>query len=126
SRLVPVTTECLLTSVAAVLLLLLVPELHARPRPHWRPVAYGAVVGFGVAVKLTFAPLALVPAAVLRTRREAALYAVSIVGSFVLSTAPIWSQYQRLALWVMDLITHQGPYGHGPAGMMSLSTWLTR
>jgi hypothetical protein len=124
ARLEAVNCECVLVSVVAVLLALLLRERDAEPRFASRPVVLGAVIGFGMAVKITFAPLALIPLLMLRRVDEIARFAVAGVVSFLLSTAPIWPEYPRLFEWVVGLATHQDRYGHGPQGLAPLSTWI--
>lgn len=124
--LLPVTVETLLVTAVALLCIALFGEVEPRKRSAWSAPVYGALVGFGMAVKLTFAPLALIPLLVLRTARELAWFGVATVISFVLSTAPIWSQYPRLPGWVAGVAARDGMrrFDSGAAGLPSLSTWL--
>jgi hypothetical protein len=124
SRVVPVTTECLLLSVVAALCILLLRQLRHEGPSRWRAPLYGALIGFGIAVKLTFAPLLLIPLCMLNRFRDVVVYAAAILASFVISTAPIWPEYPRLLEWVINLAAHQGSYGHGPGGVAAPSTWF--
>jgi len=57
----PVSSECLLVTVVTLLLALaLSDDADGRVR-FWRAPLYGSLVGFGMAVKLIFGPVALVP-----------------------------------------------------------------
>jgi hypothetical protein len=124
SRLVPITSECLLVSVVALLLLLVVQEVGDGLRSPLRAPLYGGVVGLGIAVKLTFAPLAFVPLALMRTVKDVVSFALAVTISFAICTAPIWSEYPRLISWVVVLALKQGSYGKGPEGPAQLSSWL--
>lgn len=122
----PVTAECLVATVVAFLLFLVLRPASDAARPVWQASMYGAVVGFGMAVKLTFGPVALVPLLMLRTLKEMAWFAAAIIVSFVVSTLPIWPQYPRLVSWIVGIAMRDGQrrYGNGAAGLAPLSAWL--
>jgi hypothetical protein len=124
SRLVPITSECLLPSAVAVLLIVLAGAVRGAPRSAGRVRLYGAAVGLGIAVKITFVPLALLPLALLRTAAERVWFAIAAVLVFALCTAPIWPGYPRLLKWVVDVASHEEQYGQGRLGLPSLSTYL--
>lgn len=74
-------------------------------------VTAGALLGLGIATKVTFAPLALVPLAGLTTRRRWTLFAAAAAGMFAMALAPIWSQAGRLVKWFWGLFVGDGVYG---------------
>ncbi|MBL8792896.1 MAG: hypothetical protein JNM56_03250, partial [Planctomycetia bacterium] len=79
-------------------------------------LSFAAVVGVGVAVKLTFLPLAVIPWLMLPGWKYKVRYVAAASGCFVLATAPIWSQYRRFVQWMVGLLSHRGRYGSGEAG----------
>lgn len=124
-RLVPLSSECLVVTVVAVLISLVLRWSGDGRHSIWRPAMYGAVVGFGLVTKLTTAPLALIPLLVLRNVREVAWFATAVAVSFVLFTAPIWSEYPRFARKMIEDVTHGAAGGSG-APTLTISQWLTR
>jgi hypothetical protein len=87
---------------------------------------YGVVIGFGLATKVTTAPLAFIPLVMLRTFRQRATFAATVVVALLLFTAPIWPQYPQLVHWADQVLSHQGSGGTGPAGGVPLALWATR
>ena len=121
----PVSSECLLVTVVTLLLALALSDDADRLRSVWRAPLYGSLVGFGMAVKLIFGPVALVPILLLSAFREIVSFATAVLVSFAVSTLPIWSQYPAVAHFVFALATHEGLYGQGPYGIAPLSVWVS-
>lgn len=76
-------------------------------------LAFGVIAGFGVAVKITAAPIFLLPVFLLGNVRALGLYgAVSFV-SLVLFTSPIMGSYDVLFAWLVKTGQGSGDYGSG-------------
>lgn len=84
----------------------------------------GLVIGFGIATKITFTPLLLIPLVMLWGVRTKIYYLLVVVGSFVLFTLPIIRMYPRFFQWVYGLFTHSGKYGSGPASLVSTERYF--
>jgi hypothetical protein len=86
------------------------------------PLAAGVVVGLGIATKLLFAPVALLPLFVLRTGRQRAAYLAWTLLAFALGVAPLWPRLGPAAAWVASSVLHTGldtgGYGKGPGGVL--------
>jgi len=70
---------------------------------------WGFVCGLGIAVKLTFLPLILVPLIVLAWK-DKALFALAFMVSFVLWTLPIISRYHIIWGWFSGIALHVSVY----------------
>ena len=96
-----------------------VPSL-SRLRAWGFAACIAALCGCGLAAKITFLPLALVPLLVLRGVIPRLIFGGSTVAWFVVCTLPIRDRYAQFWGWVVNLATHQGRYGHGEPGGLSL------
>src|SRR3954452_20936741 len=76
----------------------------------------GAVLGAGIVTKITFAPLTLFVLTLPGIVSVAlALFAAAVAMAFL--TIPIWPKLGVMLDWQQRLLTHQGQYGDGPAGL---------
>ena len=82
------------------------------------------VSGFGMATKLTFVPLLIIPLLVLPELRNKIWFLFLTVLSFVFWTWPIISQYEVLFNWYYNIITHTGFYGNGIPGILYLPNYF--
>ena len=80
---------------------------------HWYMAALALVSGFGMATKLTFVPLLIIPLFALPKLRNKIWYLFLTELCFVLWTGPIISQYEFLIKWYYQIFTHSGYYGEG-------------
>jgi len=84
---------------------------------------WGGISGLGVAVKLTFAPLVIVPLIILSWRNKV-IFVCLFVASFVLCTLPIYSKYPIIWGWISGVIMPTGgnrPGGRGIIGCFILA-----
>ncbi len=114
-----VSPEPVLIFTVMVLMVLLIAYYSSTNRQsRWYPWIFGAVVGFGLATKATFLPLAVIPFILLEGWQRKWIYVAAIVPAFVLFTAPAIPQYPHMAKWFLGLSTHTGTYGQGGAGII--------
>lgn len=113
--------------VAATCLLAAVTLHAARRGTTERPVAYalafGAAIGFGTAVKITFAPLGLLPLLLLARPRVIALYVAACALSFLVFTIPAWGAWDLFFEWVHKVAMGSGAYGGGAATIIDAETY---
>jgi hypothetical protein len=83
----------------------------------------GVIVGLGVATKVLFAPLLIIPLAALPTRRLRLLYAVCAVGSLAVAILPAAPRIPRMVRWLGLLVTRSGRYGSGGKGLVDLGAY---
>lgn len=121
SALVRVSPEPLLIFAVLLLNLILIPEMFGdqgasmRHTNIIRPALAGIGLGFGIATKVTFFPLFLL-LFIFDGSKKRLIVLASGIASFVFFTLPILSRYGTLFRWFKSIATHQGMYGHGPAG----------
>jgi len=111
-------------AMAAVLLPLIMPAINGvavPPADEIRLAGWaGALWGFGVVTKFTFAPLAAV-ALVFATRKACLRFLSGGLIAGLLFTLPIWPIVYRPALWLLGVLTHTGYYGEGERGIPAVS-----
>jgi len=83
-------------------------------------IVLAVVSGFGVATKVTFAPLMLIPLIALPKLRNKMVYLFLSGLSFVLWTWPIHLLYERIFKRIYHIITHTGWYGTGSSGVIEI------
>ena len=81
-------------------------------------IALGLLAGVGLAMKVTFAPLCLLPFVVQRTRRANLLTAAAMMTGAAAALAPVLGELPRILQWLGNLATHTGTYGSGAAGFI--------
>ncbi|UCH97996.1 MAG: hypothetical protein JSV88_14390, partial [Candidatus Aminicenantes bacterium] len=74
---------------------------------------FGLITGFGIACKVTFIPLVLIPLILFPKLKNKILYLFAAAISFVIFTLPIIRMYPRFFDWIYKLFTHSGQYGSG-------------
>jgi hypothetical protein len=115
------------------LVLLAAWKYFAGPLSYRAAGLFGAALGVGVALKFTF--LAWVPALVVsvlsvrcpESRPRIKLAAVALLGvglSFLLTTMVIISRYPSQAVWLWNLLSRSGDYGHGQQELPTISDFL--
>lgn len=114
-----VAPEPLLFSSVAILIIMMV-MYYTSATPHHKRYAwlFGLLSGFGLATKMTFLPLLIIPFIILNGMRNKWLYVVSVVPSFILFTLPAAKGYLHMANWFLNLGMHTGTYGQGSAGII--------
>ena len=90
----------------------------------WYMIALALVSGFGMATKLTFLPLLIIPLFVLQKLRNKIGFLFLTGISFILWTWPIIPQYKTLCEWYYRILTHTGYYGLGNVGIINLEVYL--
>ncbi|MGE5504415.1 MAG: hypothetical protein ACM31L_08320 [Actinomycetota bacterium] len=75
----------------------------------------GVAVGFGIACKLQFAAMGLVPLFLLDRRRLLVILPMATVAGFVFFVAPALPSWDLFLDWWGKVLTHSGAYGSGDA-----------
>lgn len=116
-----VSCEPLLLFVSLLFMLILVKIVvseNLSKSAHWYMIALALVSGFGIATKVTFAPLLIIPLFALPKLRNKIGFLLLTGLSAILWTWPIVSQYERIFQRICLIFTHTGNYGHGPFGII--------
>ena len=122
-----VCTEPLLLFSSFLFVLILVKmvlDKNFSKTAHWYMMALSFVSGFGLATKLTFIPLLIIPVFVLPKLRNKIGFLLLTGLSFVFFTWPIMSQYKNLLNWYYRIITHTGYYGSGSPEIINTSIYF--
>jgi len=86
---------------------------------------FGIVSGFGMASKILFAPLMIIPMILLETIPEKKKYLLTSMISFVVFTLPVIPMYPNIAYWIFRLFIHTGQYGSGDIGIVDTSSYFS-
>ncbi len=114
-----VAPEPLLFSSVAILIIMMI-KYYTSAAPDSKKYAwfFGLLSGFGLATKMTFLPILIIPFIILNGNRNKWLYAFAVIPSFILFTLPAAKGYLHMANWFLNLGTHTGTYGQGSAGII--------
>lgn len=81
-------------------------------------VLLGVAMGFGIAIKLQFAVLGVVPLLLLDRRRLFLVYPATTIVAFFVFVAPALPSYDIFLDWWGRVLTHSGAYGTGEASVV--------
>lgn len=116
-----VSCEPLLMSVSLLLVLILIKMVFSEnlsKSAHRYMLALAFVSGFGIATKVTFLPLLIIPFLALPDLRNRIWFLLLTGLSAIIWTWPITSQYERIFQRLGLILTHTGNYGHGSSGII--------
>ncbi|MEA2205890.1 MAG: hypothetical protein QOE77_2666 [Blastocatellia bacterium] len=108
-------------SIIFSVLILLSLTSHASTRTRALSIAFGVLAGLGMAAKINFLPLLLIPLVILSSWKWRIIYAVTAGLSFFFFILPILapSHLMRFFGFAVGISTHTGRYGTGPAGIVN-------
>lgn len=116
-----VRPEALLICLTQLLIILLLFFLYSEKLKLPRfALVIGAVLGLGVATKVTFMPLSLV-ILLLPSWKQKGLATLGVIATFFLATLPIITKYSSFFNWLTSIATHTGRYGGGNQGLVNVS-----
>ena len=116
--------QLLFTTVAILIILLLKFYTSSSPGKLKFSLLFGLLAGFGLATKMTYLPLLIIPFVVLQGQKNKWVYVASILPSFILFTLPAVKGYPQMAYWFLNLGTHTGTYGQGASGILDPATYI--
>lgn len=114
--------------IFSVMALVMVTVLALRPgaletNRRGFAIAFGVVLGFGVACKITFAPLFLLPLFLLGNRKAILTFAAACLFAFLLFTLPALGAYEQFTDWIVRLFLGSEHHGGGAATVISLENY---
>lgn len=86
-------------------------------------VAFGLVAGFGVATKLTAAPVFLLPLFLLGRWRAVLIYGAVAAAAFGLFTLPAWGSFHKFFSFAAMTMASSGAYGGGEGAFIDLAVY---
>lgn len=127
-----VTPEPLLFFDSLLLILIMVIFLHweSQTLPGNRKdyksfvLMFALVTGFGIATKITFLPMVVIPMLALPRLKNKSFYFFAAILSCVIFTLPIIGQYDKFFRWFSRLLTHEGRYGTGKKIVLSFHKYI--
>jgi hypothetical protein len=122
-----VSPESLLLCTGLLFVLILIKMAHDKNLPESAnryTIILALVSGFGVATKLTFIPLLIIPLLIFPKLRNKIGFLILTGLGFILWTWPVISQYKILIGWYYKILTHTGFYGFGNPGILDTGIYL--
>lgn len=114
----------MLASIGISLLAVLWYKRDTRDSSNLFIILFALISGFGLASKIIFAPLMIIPLLCLRLNKERIRYLLFSIIAFVIFTLPIIPLYPNMAWWFIRLFLHSGIYGSGEANIIDSSTYI--
>jgi hypothetical protein len=89
-------------------------------------LGFGIICGFGLATKLTFLPILIIPIILIKGFRNKLLFSLIVAVSFFIFILPAFSDTNavKYSIWVKNLITHSGKYGGGAEEIVDSSKYF--
>jgi hypothetical protein len=87
-------------------------------------LAFALIGGFGLAIKITFLPLLLIPLFLFKKFSSMVKYGTAALVFFFLLLLPYHHRIAYYFGWLWKLTRHTGKYGKGSAGLFDFSTLL--
>ncbi|MFA5322323.1 MAG: hypothetical protein WC373_06575 [Smithella sp.] len=109
----------LVFTVAVFVIALLAYYCSVNRQCRFYPWIFALICGFGLATKMTFLPLMIIPLILLEGRKQKWIYLSAIILFFIFFTIPAIPQYPHMVKWFLNLSTHTGIYGQGDIGVIS-------
>jgi len=121
--------EGLLVFSTLMFLLLSAQALRTKadsPREKWLAIAFGIAAGFGVATKLTVAPIYLLPVVLFGRWRLIGIYAISGAGALLFFLLPLAGAFEEILQYFAQIAQSSGAYGSGPQNFINLDLYPER
>jgi len=102
------------TAILFILLIIWTADgnIHHR-KPAWSTVLFALVTAFGLATKLTFIPLMLIPLIILPAFKWKAVYVLLTLVVVHIFLIPAYAHYDFLLQWIKMLLMNTRQYGQG-------------
>lgn len=114
-----VSPESLLLIAVNIFIILIVRFYYDQDQENKRyPWFFAAICGFGIATKLTFLPLIVIPAFILPLKKQKKTFVFALIPMFILFSINAITQYPHMAKWFFGLSVHTGVYGAGKIGII--------
>lgn len=108
-------------------LILFVNEKNLNAKKYFRYlILLGVISGLGIATKITFFPLLIVPLFLFREVKFKLFFIISVIISFIVFTIPAISSHNVFYFgeWVYNLFIHNKKYGKGESTIIDFNSYL--
>ena len=117
--------------VFSTLMFLLLSVLAFRtapdsPKARWLAIAFGVAAGFGVATKLTVAPIYILPMILFGRWRLIAIYSISGAVALLFFLLPLAGALEETLKYFAQIAQSSGAYGSGPQNFINLDLYPER
>lgn len=127
NSLVKVSAEPMLLTASLLLIWLSIMLLSHKqtPRYGYFSLGFAFIVSLGIATKITFAPLAIMPLFILPNLKRKIIYLLEAILAFIFFTLPIVPIYPAFLSWVYRLYSHAGIHGAGAAAIFDRQAFFS-
>ncbi len=118
-----VMAEPMLTFTELILIIYIFKYLHESNERALNKyiILFAVISGFGLAVKVVFLPVILIPFLVFKGIKARLKYGIITVAAFFIFILPAISRFGHFILWIKRLIIFTGKYGTGEPAVVNLS-----
>jgi hypothetical protein len=88
-------------------------------------IIFSILIGFGVSVKLLYAPIIILPFLLLPGIKQKLTFVFLSVISFGIFAFPIFNRWVPFREWIKSLFIHSGQYGGGAANIVDKDSFIT-
>ncbi len=121
SRLIPESMLILPFLMLFILILRYIYEDRPQVSVTTYFLAFALITGFGMAIKLSFFPTALIPLVLIRAPLKMHLrYLAGMAVAFAFFAYPVLFNLSRYWEWISGIVTHSGKHGAGSPGFIDL------
>ncbi len=106
-----VSAEPFLLVVGNLFALCLLKLYFAKTVEKTSVILLGLVCGLGIATKVSFLPMLLIPGILIPNMRGRLLFLIACLISTLLWTIPIWPNYPEVFKWLKSVLIHKGFHG---------------
>ncbi len=87
-------------------------------------VLFGLISGLGLSIKLTYAPLLILPLILLKKWKNKLIYSGIAIFSFFAFAFPVTLQFKKFWNWTTALIMNSGKYGQGESNFIDWKSFF--
>ncbi len=123
-RLSSVSTEIFLIPVIIALItftIVYIYENHNKKNKYYFITIFAVICGIGIATKITFLPLILIPLILLDTYKQKIVFLIFTFISSIIFIFPAISSYSYFLSWIYKLTLNDGKYGQGNPDVVEIS-----
>lgn len=85
---------------------------------------FGIISGFGIASKILFIPLIIIPLIIIEGLKSKIRYLLTSLIAFIAFTLPVAKLYPNMMYWIYRLFVHSGQYGSGEKEIVDTSRYF--
>jgi hypothetical protein len=87
-------------------------------------ILFGVISGFGLAVKVAFFPVVLIPFLLIKGIKNRVRFILAAGVAFLVFMLPAMNRFERFVLWIKRLIVYTGNYGTGEPTVINTKNFI--